>query len=191
MNWMRTIFLSAMTFLVMGLSAWAQGGKHFLVESGKIEYTFGGDFSGNEVFYFDGFGSRENHVKNLFSKSGDKNTKTKIIINENSKAETNLETGVSNISIIDFDNSTVKDDTERILEAGHFNKTGTERVAGMLCDNYKGKLGMLSVWKGIVLKSEIVIADKKLSKTAVFVDTLSKIPKDIFLIEQFTIKLYI
>ena len=184
MNWIKTILLSVMTFLIMSFSSWAQGGKHFLVESGKIEYTFGGDFSGNEVFYFDRFGARENHEKNLFSKSGDQNTKTKIIINDNSKAETNLETGVIIFSTIDVDSSTYQYDTERILDAGHFKKAGTERVAGVLCDNYKGTLGTLSVWKGIVLKSEIVIADKKLIKKAVFVDTLAKIPEDIFIIEQ-------
>ena len=185
MNWQKLI-LSFFVFALLSIfHAQAQTGKHPLVESGMIQYVFSGDFAGKETVYFDHFGTLENHLKILTSLSKNENSKSRIIINNERKLETNLTTGKYSISKNNnFNNDGFVNETEQILQAGHFKKSGSETIAGKVCGKYLGNMGTLYVWRGIILKSEIDIAGKKLIKTAVMVDTLSSVPKDKFIIKQ-------
>ncbi len=182
MNWLKTLIL--LSVLVIHHLSVAQSGKHFLVESGKIEYRFGGDYRGKEVFYFDQFGIKEYHVKNLMSASGHENFKSRIIINSDKKIEKDLVTGKTVVSTNNsFHNGAFVGETENILKAGHFKKAGSETVAGKQCDKYMGNMGTLCIWKGIVLKSEITVAGKKMIKTALITDTVTSVSQDIFKIK--------
>ncbi len=159
----------------------------FLVESGMIEYNIDGDFKGHEVFYFDKFGNFESHQKQLIIKLGQKTINTKTTITPEEKIVTDMNEGTV-ISYDHFENSNKGSgtafQTKVMLDAGHFIKTGLEKVSGKTCEKYQGDFGKLWIWKGIVLKSEITIMNKKIVTTAVVVDTLSPIKKEIFKIKN-------
>lgn len=185
MNWQK-IIISFFVFALPGIfPAEAQTEKQPLVESGMIQYVFSGDFAGKETVYFDHYGAQENHLKILTSLSKNENTKSRIIINNEKKLETNLTTGKYSVSNNNsFNKNGFVNETKQILQAGHFKKSGTETIAGKVCDKYLGNMGTLYVWRGIILKSEIDVAGKQLIKTAVLVDTLSPVPKEKFIIKQ-------
>lgn len=184
MNWTKIFLLIFTLALLMNQALSSQTMKNLLVKSGKIEYQFGDDFSGKEIFYFDDFGTKKSITENRNVIGGGQSVKTKTIINGSKKLETDLQTGkysfseLSNNSQRGFENA-----TDEMLQAGQFKKTGMATVAGLLCEKYEGYPGTLYVWKKIILKSEITIIDKKLSKTAIMVDTLFNIQDSIFFIK--------
>ena len=162
----------------------SQTKNNLLVKSGKIEYQFGDDFSGKEVIYFDDFGTKKNITENRNVTGGRQSVKTKTIINGSKMLETDLQTGKYSFSELSNNRqSGFENVTDEMLQAGQFKKTGSATVAGLPCEKYEGYSGTLYVWNKIILKSEITIIDKKLSKTAVLVDTLSTIPASLFLIK--------
>jgi hypothetical protein len=75
-------------------------------------------------------------------------------------------------------------ETQKLLEAGNFKKSGKEMIAGLMCDKYQGDFGKLWIWKGIVLKSQIKVMNKNIIMTAVRVDTLTPVDKKKFYINN-------
>jgi len=185
MKLLKRISVYLILVLMTGQQLTAQSGKHFFVKKGTIEYRFSGDFTGKEIFCFDDFGLKENHLKELISNQKQQKTKTLTIINNAEKTEKDLITGKTLIfTNNNFDSNEFEDEISKLLEAGNFSKTGTEIIAGQPCEKYMGDMGTLSVWKGIILKSEITVADKKIIKTAISVDTLAIIPENKFKIKE-------
>lgn len=184
MNWTKIFLLIfTLTFLVNQTLS-AQTKKNILVKSGKIEYQFGDNFSGKEVVYFDDFGTKKSITENRNVIGGGQSVKTKTVINGSKMLETDLQTGKYSFSeLSDNRQSRFEYATDEMLKAGQFKKTGSATVAGLPCEKYEGYSGTLYVWKNIILKSEITIMDKKLSKTAIMVDTLFNIQDSIFFIK--------
>ena len=174
--------ISVILLSISCLTMKAQSNNTLLVESGKIEYMFGSDFSGSETFYFENFGYKEYHITIIKGLQNSQVSKTKTIVNDDKLIGVDLVTGKANLSNLDG-NTRLLDKTKEILIAGNFTKSGEETIAGITCEKYEGVMGTLFVWKGIILKSEVTIADKKLSKTAVIVDTITTVPANVFKIE--------
>ena len=65
--------------------------KNLLVKSGKIEYQFGDDFSGKEIFYFDDFGTKKSITENRNviggGKAGDRFANRKVFFFGNFKQQ--------------------------------------------------------------------------------------------------------
>ena len=159
----------------------AQSEHHYLIKSAQVNYIYSGDFSGNESLVFDDYGSAELLIKKLHASNDRKTTETKTIRLHNTLVEINMHTLTKQIIPLQHNINTNK--TVDMLKAGNFKKTGTESIAGFTCQKYSGEMGMMCIWKGIVLKSEINITDKKMIKTAALVDTVSTLEPSLFSIK--------
>jgi len=160
----------------------AQSGNHYLIKTAQINYIYSGDFTGSETLAFDNYGLKEILIKKLHTDKGGKIVESKTVKINDTVVEIDLSTLKKHITYLIHDNKT--NTPLSLLKAGNFNKTGEETIAGCTCQKYSGEMGVICIWKDIILKSEITVADKKMIKTAVSVDTLSALKPFLFSINE-------
>jgi len=160
----------------------AQPGNHYLIKTAQVNYIYSGDFTGSEILAFDNYGLKEILIKKLHTAKGGKIVESKTVKINDTVVEIDLSTLKKQVTYLKHDNKT--DNANSLLKAGNFNKTGEETIAGCTCQKYSGEMGVICIWKDIILKSEITVADKKMIKTAVSVDTLSALKPVLFSIND-------
>ncbi len=156
----------------------AQPGNRYQIQSAQVNYVYSGDFSGSEQLCFENFGLKKAIIKKLYTKNGKKITATKTVLKNDTLTELNLNTHQKQTTPLHHENTT--NETLSMLKAGNFKKTGEETIAGYTCQKHSGEMGVICIWKGVILKSEITVADKKIVKTAVRIDTVSAIKPVLF-----------
>ena len=160
----------------------AQPGNHYLIKFARVNYIYSGDFTGTENLSFDNYGSKELLVKKLHTAKGGAIVESKTLCINDTLTELDLNTRQKQITPLLPDEKT--NHTLDMLKAGNFKKSGKVAIAGCSCQKYIGEMGSICVWKGVILQSEISVADKKMIKTAVLVDTVTPIKASLFSINE-------
>lgn len=159
-----SLFITALIFSI-NINAQKTSLKPYNIKSGIIEYKYSGTFTGKSVMYFDDYGLKS-AVKN--DKSSQYTTDNKWIIslkeeqyifdpskpNEGIKMKNPLLQGFFEMQQEDFNKF-----YEEFYSRMGFKKSGTEKYLGKDCIVYKGDLGKILVWNGILLYSETKFAD--------------------------------
>jgi len=182
MKILKNYFFFLLFIFTVNVDANAQPGNHYLIKAARVNYIYSGDFTGNESLSFDNYGSKELLIKKLHTAKGGKIVESKAIRLNDTLTELDLNTHQKQITPLQPDEK--KTQTLDMLKAGNFKKSGKESIAGCTCQKYIGEMGSICIWKGVILQSEISVADKKMIKTAVLVDTVTAIKPSLFLINE-------
>ncbi len=175
------LFLLLLLF-ALNIEVNAQSQNHYLIKSAGVNFVYSGDFTGTEQLLFDNYGANELLVKKLRTAKGGEIVNTKFVRTKDTMVEINLRNNKRKITPLS--SGKTANETLNMLNAGNFKKSGLETIAGYTCQKYTGEMGIICIWKGIVLKSEITVADKKMIKTAVLVDTVSDLKPSLFTINE-------
>ncbi len=168
--------------LAVHVGAHAQPGNQFQIKSARISYVYRGDFTGTENLTFDNYGSTELLIKKLHTAKGSAIVESKTLCLNDTLTELDLTTHQKHIAPLLPGEKT--NHTLDMLKAGHFKKSGKVTIAGCTCQKYTGEMGSICIWKGVILQSEISVADKTMIKTAVLVDTVTPIKPSLFSIND-------
>lgn len=186
------VFLFIMSIAFAVTDSVADGPKRYPeVKSGIIKYNIAGMHKGTEVVYFDDWGNVEaKYIHITFKMMGvTKETNSLTLITDGGKWIYNIDlhkrTGTKMKNPM-FDKFAEKADEEmtnfgeEVLKEIGAVKTGTEEVAGKICDVWESsKVNMkTSIWKGIALKTETGSGKMKMSTVATEVQDGVPVPKE-------------
>ncbi|RLD90611.1 MAG: hypothetical protein DRJ09_03655 [Bacteroidetes bacterium] len=183
MKILKNYFFLLILLLIVSVVGYAQPENHYCIKAAQVNYIYSGDFTGSEILAFDNYGLKEVLIKKLHTAKGGKIVESKTVTINDTVVEMDLSTHKKQVTY--FQHNPETNSTKKLLKAGNFKKTGEETIAGCTCQKYTGEMGIVCIWKGIILKSEISVADKKMIKTAVSVDTLSALKPLLFSIDEY------
>lgn len=135
--------------------------KPFGVKSGIIEYTHSGDKTGTSIQYFDDYGMKTAVYSETVA-GGDETKDWVVSIGEDqymwdpSRGDQGMKT--KNPMLKNMVETSGKDMLAYIVsmyEQMGMTKSSKETFLGKDCDVYKGPLGKVLVWKGIMMKMEM------------------------------------
>ena len=178
----QNYFFFVLFVFTVNAGAHAQPGNHYQIKTARVNYVYSGDFTGTENLSFDNYGSTELLIKKLHTAKGGAIVESKTLCINDTLTELDLNTRKKQITPLLPDEKT--NHTLDMLKAGNFKKSGKEAIAGCTCQKYIGEMGSICIWKGVILQSEISVADKKMIKTAVLVDTVTPIKPSLFSIND-------
>ncbi|MBT3878961.1 MAG: hypothetical protein HON76_18455 [Candidatus Scalindua sp.] len=163
------------------------------VKSGIIKYKISGMNEGTEVVYFDNWGGDEaKYTNTTMSMMGiTKKTNSLTIITDSGQWIYNIDldkktgTKMKNPMYDQFAGKSEKElenFAEEMLGAMGAKKTGTEEVAGKICDVWESQMVKTKtcVWNGITLKAEAGLGKMSVNTVATEVIDGASIPKDKF-----------
>jgi hypothetical protein len=167
-------------------------GKPLGVKSGIIEYTYSGDKTGKSTHYFDDYGMKS-AVYSETESQGEESKGWSVTIGEDQYMWDPSNSGqgmkTKNPMIKMLTESAGKDIITYM--AGMYEqmgliKSGTETFQGKECTVFKGDLGKVLIWKGIMMKTEMnlgtMVSRQEVTSinTNVFVDgKYFRLPEDI------------
>lgn len=170
----------------------AEGKKRYGIESGRIKYEFSNEASGTEMVHFDRWGwlemrdvSMENSLlgkavaqrQQVLLDGTQQITHTKGSSYASASMERHLSTALQKASPaveVLFG--------EAVIEAKNAKRAGRDEVMGKSCAVYEipNESVKVWVWKGIVLKHEKRLFDKRVTMTATMLDEEWKPEKKVF-----------
>ena len=157
-HFLVSIFCLLFVLLMMNqLQAQEVSLKPYGIESGIIEYKYSGSEVGKSIMYFDDFGNKS--AMNVDSKRGEEVNKGWVIshkeyqyIFDPSKPDEGLK--MKN-PIIESLTKMDKQDYDKVAEDLYsqmgMNKAGTEKFLDKDCIAYKGDMGKILTWNGILM----------------------------------------
>ncbi|MBR9977985.1 MAG: hypothetical protein KFH87_07850, partial [Bacteroidetes bacterium] len=178
--------------------------KLFNVEQARIDYTYGGAASGKKTHIIANYGMYQKMVDEMsFTIDGRTQEVHRMdIISGNTlydidmRTQEGTRTPYDTMRIIemtrDFSDEELKDFQASYLLRSQGEKVGKDTVLGKICDVYSmPMMGMrMSVWKGLTLRSQILMGDEELTMTATKLETdfrptveMFQPPKDIIISE--------
>jgi hypothetical protein len=162
------------------------------VKSGIIEYTYSGDKTGKSTQYFDDYGTRSAVYAEIVTQ-GMSSKGWSLTIGEDQymwdPSKPNEGTKAKN-SMVKMMMGKSKEEMESLTASMYeqmgMAKSGTEMLQGKECTVYKGDMGKVLLWNGILMKMEMnigtVISGQEVTsiKTGIPVDSkYFEIPKNI------------
>lgn len=152
------IFLLS-AFLTTSMAIFAQEAslKPYGIESGIIEYKYSGSEVGKGIMYFDEFGTRS--AMNLDTKRGDDINKGWVVshkeyqyIFDSSKPDEGLKMKNPIIeSLMKMDKQDYDKVAEDLYSQMGMKRAGTEKFLDKECIAYKGDMGKVLTWNGILM----------------------------------------
>lgn len=155
-----TLFIITVFVFSQTVNAQKTSLKPYKIKSGIIEYKYSGIRSGKSILYFDDYGLKsamKNEIKSEY-----KNDNSWVISlkeeqyifdpakpDEGIKMKNPLLEGFFEMQQSDFDKF-----VEEFYSKMGFKKTGTEKYLGKDCIVYRGELGKVLIWDGIMLFME-------------------------------------
>jgi len=135
--------------------------KPFGVKSGIIEYTYSGDKTGKSTQYFDDYGLK-NAVYTETVALGEENKGWVVSIGEDqymwdpSRNDQGMKTRNPMLkSLVESSGKDILSYMASMYEQMGMTKSGKETFLGKDCDVFRGPLGEVLVWKGIMMKMEM------------------------------------
>ncbi|HLG18038.1 MAG TPA: hypothetical protein VJH03_26590 [Blastocatellia bacterium] len=170
------------------------GFKRYQIESGIVEYTMSGAQKGAETVYFDRWGMREaKYTRSELTVAGMTQRSNRLTLLDGEwiyAIDLDKRTGAKTQNPL-FKQITDRAGTKDLAELGEKMmrdmggvKTGSEEVAGKMCDVWEVKnLGSKSwVWNSVTLKVQTKMAGMEITSTATRFDADASIPADKFAI---------
>ncbi len=134
------------------------GFKLYGIKSGIIEYKYTGTRTGTSIMYFDKYGKRSASYSNLtMNKENDKSwalnlDDTQYFWKEGSSQGMKMKNTM-------LEELAKLNDLEKFVEETYakmgFQPAGTETFQGKECRAFKGNVGKILIWKGILMLSEM------------------------------------
>jgi len=140
-------------------------GKPLGVKSGIIEYTYSGDKTGKSTQYFDDYGLKSAVYAEIVQQ-GESSKGWALTIGEDQymwdpskpgqgmKAKNPMAASMSGKSAEEMESLTAS-----MYEQMGMAKSGTEMFQGKACTVYKGDMGKVLIWKGLLMMMEIRMGD--------------------------------
>lgn len=140
-------------------------GKPLGVKSGIIEYTYSGDKTGKSTQYFDDYGMKSAVYAEIVQQ-GEPSKGWSLTIGEDQyiwdpskprqgmKAKNPMAASMSGKSAEEMESLTAS-----MYEQMGMAKSGTEVFQGKACTVYKGDMGKVLIWKGLLMMMEIKMGD--------------------------------
>lgn len=136
-------------------------GKPLGIRSGIIEYTYSGDRTGKSIQYFDDYGMK-NAVYTEIVSQGDESKGWVVTIGEDqymwdlSNQGQGMKTKNPMLkSLVESSGKDILSYMASMYEQMGMTKSGKETFLGKDCDVFRGPLGEVLVWKGIMIKMEM------------------------------------
>jgi hypothetical protein len=158
--------------------------ESFPFKSGMIKYEFEGRMTGTELIYFDNYGDLYCSIKTLSQTNDGNSSKISTLCircyDSTIICDLNDQNGLMKLIRATESDNKNKIISEKMLEYMGYNKIGTKRVSGILCNSYSGESGNMCVWNNIILKLEIVIMSIHVNMEAVDVRMGIDVPSSTF-----------
>lgn len=166
--------------------------KPYSIKSGIIEYKYSGVRSGKSILYFDDYGLKsamKNEISTQYSKDNnwvislkdEQYTYDPAKPNEGTKMKNPLLEGFFEMQQTDFDKF-----VEEFYSRMGYKKVGTEKYLGKDCIAYKGELGKILIWNGILLYTETDFSGVKSKQEATSIKVNIPVDKKYFEIPKNT-----
>jgi len=136
--------------------------KPFGVKSGIIEYSYSGDKTGKSIQYFDDYGMK-NAVYTETASHGDESKGWVVSIGEDqymwdSGKDQGMKTRNPMLkTLVESSGKDVLAYMATMYEQMGMTRSGKETFMGKECDVYRGPVGQVLLWKGIMMKMEMNI----------------------------------
>lgn len=166
--------------------------QKYQVESAIVEYAHSGTVGGTETLYFDRFGAREASVKKTVIEVGSIRNETSAVtitegawitqLDEAEKKATRMKNPLYDDLMQGMKNRDAEQVGAEMIRKMGGKKTGTEEIAGRLCDIWEVPTANSKtwVWKGITLKTEVSMGPMSTSMVATSVQENPSIPASRF-----------
>ncbi len=159
------------------------GFKLYGIKSGIIEYKYTGTRTGTSIMYFDKYGKRSASYSNLtINKETDKSWALNLddmqyIWKEGSAQGMKMKNQM-------LEELTKINDLEKFAEETYakmgFKPAGTETFHGKECRVFKGNMGKILIWKGILMLSEMNIMGTTTHQEATKIDINVPVKSSVF-----------
>jgi hypothetical protein len=159
------------------------GFKLYSIKSGIIEYKHTGTRTGTSIMYFDKYGKRSASYSNLtMNKETDKSWALNLddmqyIWKEGSAQGMKMKNQILEefAKINDLEKF-----AEEIYAKMGFKPTGTETFQGKECRVFKGNMGKILIWKGILMLSEMNVMGTSTRQEATKIDINVPVKSSVF-----------
>ncbi len=182
----KILFLSISIFIFISVNA--QKIKKYPFKSGIIEYKCEGNRTGTETMYWDEYGHKEYHIRNLETKTStevEKSVEHILYIGvEMYSWEDGKEAGMKIKNPIletmeEDPNMTWEQLSKNVLTNLGYKKVGSETVAGKKCEVWQG-MSKAWIWKGLTIKTDANILGVKITQTATDINTGARVSSSKF-----------
>lgn len=158
------LFILSLAFVLLTvnkLNAQGEALKLYGIKSGIIEYKYTGDEVGKAILYFEDYGNKS--AMNMDTKRGTETNKGWVISKEEYQymfdpSKPNEGWKLKN-PIIEWIHQTGHKDIEKFTEETYaklgMKKAGTEKFLDKECLAYKGDMGKVLIWNGILMYMEM------------------------------------
>ncbi|MBN1387642.1 MAG: hypothetical protein JW965_04300 [Bacteroidales bacterium] len=143
----------------------SRGNKPLGVKSGIIEYTYSGDKTGKSTYYFDDYGMKSAVYADMVMQ-GEQSQGWTVTIGEDqymwdlSRPGEGMKAKNPMIKMMmEAKEGDMESYTTSMYEQMGMMRSGTEMYQGKECTVYKGDLGKVLIWKGILMKMEMNIGN--------------------------------
>lgn len=139
-------------------------GKPLGVKSGIIEYTYSGDKTGKSTQYFDDYGMKSAVYAEIVS-GGETSKGWALTLGEDQYMwDINSSQGMKAKNpmmkqMMELPGGDILDYMAGMYEQMGMTKSGTETFQGKECTVFKGEMGKVLVWKGIMMMMEMKMGD--------------------------------
>lgn len=135
------------------------------IRSGIVEYIYSGDKTGKSTQYFDDYGMKSATYVDIESEDGDSKVWT-VSIGEDqylwdpSSPDQAMKMKNPVIKMVmESSEGDMLFHTEQIYEQLGLRESGTEMFKGKECIVFKGEIGKVLIWKGLMMKSELKMGE--------------------------------
>ncbi len=137
-------------------------GKPLGVRSGIIEYTYSGDKTGKSTQYFDDYGMKSAVYSEIVQQGEESKGWVVTIGDDQYMWDLNSSQGMKTKNpmvkkMMELSGGDILDYMAGMYEQMGMTKSGTEMFKGKQCTVFKGDMGKVLTWKGIMMKTEMNI----------------------------------
>lgn len=140
-------------------------GKPLGVKSGIIEYTFSGDKTGKSTHYFDDYGMKSAVYTEVVSDGEERKGwvvsigKDQYMLDPSNPGQGMKTKNPATKMLMEASGKDIMTYMAGMYEQMGMTESGTEMCQGKECTVFKGDMGKVLIWKGIMMKMEMKIGD--------------------------------
>ncbi|MDM8003384.1 MAG: hypothetical protein QUS66_10840 [Bacteroidota bacterium] len=140
-------------------------GKPLGIRSGIVEYTYSGDKTGKSTQYFDDYGMKSATCVDIESEDGDSRVWTVSIGEDQYMWDPSSPDKAMKMKnpvikmMMESSGGDILYQTAQIYEQLGLKESGTEIFKGKECIVFKGEMGKVLIWKGLMMKSELKMGE--------------------------------
>jgi hypothetical protein len=139
-------------------------GKPLGVKSGIIEYSYSGDKTGKSTQYFDDYGVKSAVYAEIVQQGGESKGWSLTLGEDQYMWDLNSSQGMKTKNpmvkqMMELSGGEILEYMAGMYEQMGMTKSGTEMFQGKQCTVFKGDMGKVLIWKGLMIMMEMKIGD--------------------------------